>query len=89
MRPDFGPAKPTVAVLPAANLGDRDRRIRQLEFEFGDELKSMTMPELVDRYQAPASVRDLVRPYPTYAAATRSPTVQIVLLEFLKSVRAQ
>lgn len=82
------PAPPAVVSRQAADDSrERDRRLRQLEMDFGQELKELTTAELIDRYALPDHVRGRLRGYPTWRSTDRSPEVRRAVLEFLEAMR--
>ena len=90
MPPDLVTAHPAVQLPSNASdaLNERDRRLRQLEFEFAElGLKDMTIPAIVERYGLPAEIREKARAYPTWKATDRQPGLRLAILEFIRDVK--
>ncbi|WP_010586284.1 hypothetical protein [Schlesneria paludicola] len=89
MQPDHGPVHPATSTSKSSDDSrTRDRRLRQLELEFGPELNELTTAAMIDRYRFPDHVRDRLRAYPTWKHTDRAPEVRRIVLEFLHTVRS-
>ena len=90
MKPDFKPVQsPDASRKQADDAQERARRLRQLELDFGSDLKDLTTAVIIERYALPAHVQERLRSYPTWRSTDRSPEVRRVVLEFLDEVRSK
>jgi hypothetical protein len=92
MQPDCGPAHPHSAVQSGSDKSqDAEKRkfdrLKQLEFDFGEELKDLTISQLLELYPVPVDIREKLTQFATWKATDRSPSLRLAVLEAIASAK--
>jgi hypothetical protein len=85
MLPDFGQTHPAQQSKATAQAQTQLANLRQLEFEFGNELKDLSTAQILERYEIPETVAASLRKFPTWRHTDRTPWLRAAVLEVLKT----